>query len=556
MSGNGIKTTKKRKSFGRMCDVAKKLRLNTHEAGEDCKCLRLKCFTNITEDERQLLLKNFNEMDSHNAQNGYLCSLMRAQIIKRRRPRCDENVAKFHERSFSYHVKIKRQSGLVDIPVCAKGFRAIYGISKKKLEYLQRSLKNTGYAPKDKRGRHHNRPNRLPEQTVNKVKEHIASFKGRTSHYTYAKTKKIYLPEELNLTKMHKLYMEKYSENPISYEQYRKIFVSNFNISFGYPRSDSCSICDEFLAKLKVLEKEKLLDEAHRCKIEQEKRRLTIDNEVHKKKAETFYERKRQARKRSRTSNFFEAITLDYQQNLPMPNISTNDVYYKRQLSLYTFNIHTLSNGDSVFYIYPQITARKGANEVVSMLHHFITTILNSSVRHLQIFCDSCPGQNKNFIMFRYLHYIVHQVNRLDYIQITFPIRGHSYLECDKNMGLINKKARAETPSDWVYVFRNARTKPSPFQVIEVEQDLFRSWTTFLTKYYKKNSPIATRDIKEIYSSKDHPQFLTHRSSYNGMFETTVVVLPNSRSLIQKETAILRPGEFMFPDKLYKGKLM
>lgn len=30
-----------------MKDVAKKLRLSTHETGADCKCLRLKCFENM-----------------------------------------------------------------------------------------------------------------------------------------------------------------------------------------------------------------------------------------------------------------------------------------------------------------------------------------------------------------------------------------------------------------------------------------------------------------------------------------------------------------------------
>lgn len=556
MSVSRETSTKKRKSFGRMTDVAKKLRLSSHEVGEDCKCVRLKCFINTSEAERKFLIKQFNEIDSHNAQNAYLCSLMNMHVIKRRRPRANEVDAKFHERSFSYHIKIKRESGIVAVSVCAKAFRAIYGISKKKLEYIQRSLKDTGHAPKDKRGLHHNRPNRLSEETINKVKEHIASFKGRTSHYSYERTKKIYLPEELNLQKMHNLYQEKYSQNPISYERYRQIFVNNFNISFGYPRSDTCSTCDEFSAKMKALQKEIPRNEKHRCKIESEKKRLTVENEFHKKRAEIFYERKRQARRKARSSDSYEAIALDYQHNLPIPNISTNDVYFKRQLSLYNFNIHTLSTGVSVFYAYPQTVARKGADEVVSMLHHFITTVLNPAVRHLEIFCDSCPGQNKNYTMLRYLHYIIHQINRLDFIRITFPIRGHSYMECDKNMGLINKKAKAELPSDWYEVFKNARRKPSPFQIIEVEQELIRGWTMFLGKYYKKKCPIGIRELKEVYASKDRPQFLIHRNSYNGWHETSVVILPNIKALIQKENSVLKHGEFMFPHKLYTGKLL
>lgn len=49
---------------------------------------------------------------------------------------------------------------------------------------------------------------------------------------------------------MYDMYEEK---DQLSYETYSSIFVIHFNIGFGYPRSDTCSTCDEFLAKIKVL---------------------------------------------------------------------------------------------------------------------------------------------------------------------------------------------------------------------------------------------------------------------------------------------------------------
>lgn len=546
--------TKKKRSLGRMSAVSKKLRLSSHAPGKNCECVRLKCFLNVTDHERQQLLKNFNSMKDHHGQNAYLCSLMSIHTVKRRRPRQEEDVAKFHEKSFSYHVKVIRDDGVLQIPICFKAFYAIHGVSKKKIEYLQRSLKETGLAPRDKRGLHTNRPRKIPDEIISKVLQHIGSFKGRASHYSFEKTKKIYLSEELNLAKMHHLYKEAYPQYPISYEKYRIIFNTKFNISFGYPRSDTCSICDEYLAKIKVLEKRVQSNETNTRKVEDEKKWLQIENDVHKKKAETFYTRKREAREKSQTSNLYEAICVDFQKNLPLPNISTNDVYYKRQLSMYTFNIHILSTGRSIFFMYPQTVAKKGADEVVSMLHSFITTVLDPRVRHLDIFCDSCPGQNKNYTVFRYVHYAVHQLGRLDSIKITFPIRGHSYLECDRNMGLINQKIRAEVPSHWYDVFRGARVKPSPFEVIEVEQDLIRSWTSFLQTYYKKKCPLATRDVKEISASKEHPQFLTYRNTYNGHHETATVTLQNYKALVKMETSNLKPGEFLYPRKSYDGK--
>lgn len=36
---------------------------------------------------------------------------------------------------------------------------------------------------------------------------------------------------------------------------YRRVFESDFNISFGYPRSDTFSDCGKYQAKIKVLNK-------------------------------------------------------------------------------------------------------------------------------------------------------------------------------------------------------------------------------------------------------------------------------------------------------------
>lgn len=93
-----------------------------------------------------------------------------------------------------------------------------------------------------------------------------------------------------------------------------------------------------------------------------------------------------------------------YAKNLPLPNITTNDiVYYKRQFTFLSFNIHILSNNRSLFYTYPQTIAKKGADEVMSFIH---INVLDQKVRQLHIFCDSCAGQNKNFTLVRFLHYL------------------------------------------------------------------------------------------------------------------------------------------------------
>lgn len=200
-----------------------------------------------------------------------------------------------------------------------------------------------------------------------------------------------------------------------------------------------------------------------------------------------FYVRKRESRLNSQKEVTKEAIAMDFQKNLPVPNITTNDVYYKRQLTVCMFNIHVLSTNDSYFYAYDESVANKGSDEVASFLFNFVMTILDPKVKELDIFCDSCGGQNKNWTIFRMVHYLVNHVKRLDKIKMNFPIRGHSYLECDRNMVCINQKKWIELPKDWYEEFQNARAKPSPFVVIEVDKEVIRKWAKFFDECYFKN---------------------------------------------------------------------
>lgn len=547
-------STKKKKSFGRMRDVMKKMRATTFESGENCKCKILKCFQKVSYESSTRLLLEFNKLGDWNKQTAYLAGLISVVPIQRRYAKDVEN-ANLRDCAFKYRVRVEEDNEFVDLEVCRKAFLSIHGITKRRLATIQESLKTTGKAPEDKRGRHSNRPHRLDEQVKSAMYEHINSFKGRASHYSLKKSTKIYLPEELSIKKMYDMFLENNPNTRASYECYRTVFNTKFNISFGYPRKDTCSTCDHHTSELKVLNQNSAsndLNDNEKNEIVIKINKLNLDQKLHLLRANTFYQRKKDARKKAKSSVEYEALCLDYQRNLPIPNITTNDVYYKRQLSYYTFNIHQLSNGKSVWYGYSEDTAKKGCNEVVSFLHDYITNHLDNNVKHLLLFCDSCAGQNKNFTFFRYCHYVVHYLKRLSSVTITFPMRGHSFLECDKNMGLINSKSRAEVPRQWADAIRAARVKPQPFIVIEVSQDMVRDWTSFFAKNntYVAKACFKTRPIKEAKVEACHLRFLQYRNTFNGAWSSAVITRPN-HTIEQNQ---LMDGEFYFPDKSYQGK--
>ena len=91
-------------------------------------------------------------------------------------------------------------------------------------------------------------------------------------------------------------------------------------------------------------------------------------NDVHKLKADTFYDRKRKAKIESRKQIDMEAICKDFSKKLPLPNIQTNKVG-KRQLSMFSNNMHVLSGSKSVVFVYLKNIGKKGSDDVCSMLY-------------------------------------------------------------------------------------------------------------------------------------------------------------------------------------------
>lgn len=55
---------------------------------------------------------------------------------------------------------------------------------------------------------------------------------------------------------------------------------------------------------------------------------------------------------------------------------------------------------------------------------------------------------NKKFTVLRYYFVIV--AKRLDGLEVKFQIlQNHSYMECDRNVGIINQKVTAKMPEEW-----------------------------------------------------------------------------------------------------------
>jgi hypothetical protein len=68
-------------------------------------------------------------------------------------------------------------------------------------------------------------------------------------------------------------------------------------------------------------------------------------------------------------------LSFDFEQNLPLPHIPTNDIFYLRQLWVYVFGIHDCATNEASMFVWPESIAHRGSNEVVSCLHQYLQAL-------------------------------------------------------------------------------------------------------------------------------------------------------------------------------------
>ena len=214
-----------------------------------------------------------------------------------------------------------------------------------------------------------------------------------------------------------------------------------FNYSFSRPIVDVCGMCEELKVKMRI-EKNRDI-----------RKRVELELKLHKTKARTFYRHLRESREKAKISAEHESVCFDFQQNMPFPHLPVGEIFYKRQLWFHNFGVHSCTTGKAVMYTWPESTARRVCREVISCIHHFIQTKIPATVKHLDVFSDGSREQNHNNTMIRFLFTLAH-CNLFASIDFHLPIRGHSFLPCDREFGVIEKMKRKKDTVEVYFEWR------------------------------------------------------------------------------------------------------
>ena len=485
------------------------------------------------QDKRNIISKVYAGQPK-NEQDTFLMSLIEVKPVERKRKRSDSGTVS-KENSFKYFAMPNR----VRIPICKKAYMSLHALAQSKVQRLKAILV-AGDSPRDMRGRHNKRSHVLPSEITIKINEHIASFPKKTTHYGSKDV--VYLDARLTIKTMHGLFVKQYPEleNIVKYEYYLKYFKENFALRFGRPQIDVCSTCEALGVKLRDAH---LNDTA--------KRATAAELMVHKRRSRKFYNKLQEVQNKCKTNPEVAGFTFDYMQNLPLPNIPVQEIFYFRQLWYYLFEIHDLKDNSGHFYAYHEGQARKTPNEICTFLQDYIFNHVSPDVKELHIFSDGCPGQNRNHTVVRFL-LALQATKRFKTIYHYFPIRGHSFLPCDRDFGtlkkLVRKHDRVYIPEDYESMVTECRKK-QPFTVKTITYNSVINFKNWWSQYYKKtckslrkDEPFSISKYREFKYDSDTPGYLTCFDYIDGFISHTFKLLkPGVTPVLPTNPAYLQP---------------
>ena len=251
-------------------------------------------------------------------------------------------------------------------------------------------------------------------------------------------------------------------------------------------------------------------------------------------------------------------LTFDMMQNLPVPTLTHNSMFYLRQIWVYTFGIHNCGDNIATMCMWSEMLAGRGADEICSCLQQYISN-LPPHVAKLTCFSDSCFGQNKNFQMICFWNWQI-LTQRFRQVDHKFLVRGHTYLSNDRDFSHIEKQkdtAVVYLPSDWEGVVKEACLR-KPYTVKQMDGSIFLDFSNLTRQHTQRKkdsekkavliSKALWMNFGEGQDSKGrlmkHPNEVWIRYSYSTDEGWSRVNLLKGRKRMQPSTSIPFPIKY------------
>lgn len=485
------KTRKLKRNSGKSYITEKGVKVMQRECKELQQC-RKKCNKKVSRADQLLIFSQYWDLGSYDLRAAYVAGLIDIQPKKTQRLVTKNPAEKIRSITPYYSLQINGKK----IDVCKACFLKTIGETPKFVETVIAKLQSSGNI-KDLRGKHP-AAKKISNECLLDIKSHIDSFPAYESHYTRRDTSKKYLPADLTISKMYRLYCET-REIHVSFSKYCEIF-NTMNLKFKAPKTDTCNTCDVLKAKIDVA-------------MDVEKALLLSEQKKHHEDADQAYRSKENDKSSAQADQSAKIYTFDLQQCLPTPYFQTSVSFYKRQLWTYNLTVHDCNTNQPYCYMWHEASGNRGGNEIASCLFSHLKS-LPSHTKRVIFYSDSCGGQNKNTIVATMFLAFLQSQSEIDVIDHKFLVVGHTHMECDSDHAVIERQKKKTQikihhPRDWFQFVRTVGSKNS-FNVIEMNQMSFLNFSLAAKSklMWRKNdidgNQFSWRSVRWLRYTKEH----------------------------------------------------
>jgi hypothetical protein len=440
---------------------------------------------NITEEKRQSLFNHFHSLCLQRKRD-WVVAMTTKEPVKRKRSK----EAKRRENSFKYYIN----EGEGRRQVCLRFFIDTLDISQKFLHYTLRNA-TYGSAQEDQRGKQVPL-NKTKDETMNSIRTFIKSLPAVPSHYTRKDSTRLYLPSNMksiaNLYSMYKLRQNEMGKDFVSEKLFRNVFNCEFNLAFHIPKKDKCVKCVAFGDNENPDEITRMNQAKHELDKENSLKRFKFHQELRK------------------TDESVLCVSFDLQKVLNTPMGESMLLFYSRKYAVFNLTFYESVTREAYCFTWGESEGKRGANEVATALTSYIKLLDKRGIaKHLLLYCDSCPGQNKNKIVISALHLALQTCTNINTIQINYLLPGHTHMPVDSVHAVIEKSIKNTiiwAPSQWATVFQLARKSIQPYNVEALTHKDFLNYGMVAEKYFRGNlvgiSKIRIVTMKQSVPSK------------------------------------------------------
>ncbi|CAK1598252.1 unnamed protein product [Parnassius mnemosyne] len=406
------------------------------------KC-RLKCGENITEEDRKKIFDAFWNLGSLVRQRDFIAMNLETVVPKYQYKRLNSN----RKPKNAFHFVVNGEK----LRVCKIFFKNTLGINDRPIRTVLDKKNEQGIIVGEQRGKHNNKK-RISEEALNEVRCHINSIPRIESHYLRKQTSKEFIDGGKTLSELYRDYKAECIEKNIPFVKihiYRKVFNTEFNISFFVPKKDQCDLCTAY----KNADIKQDLEDKYQTHLK-EKNESRLEKEKDKKINESI------------------VSCYDLQAVMTVPKGEISVFYYKSKINCFNFTISELRKDHTECYFWTEVEGQRGVNEIGTCVLKYLEKMSSLHPDSDFIFySDNCCGQQKNQFMFSLYLYALKNLPIKSIIH-KFLVKGHTQNEGDAVHSTIEREIKKLLKSGPIYVpdqyiaaIKNARKKGNPYIV-------------------------------------------------------------------------------------------